>query len=76
MEYILVIEKRNADPEYRNGLKVWKEVTSILRNELTQSVISVNIYKYSNDDRLLGKRCVTMANLWDVANSLTDKVLL
>jgi hypothetical protein len=76
MEYNLVIEKRYADPEYRNGLKVWKEVTSILRNELTQSVISVNIYKYSSDDRLLGKRHVTMANLWDVANSLTDKVLL
>jgi hypothetical protein len=76
MEYSLIIKKRNADPEYKNGLKLWKDVTAIRRNGLDQWTISVHIYKYSSDNRLLGEKHVTMGNLWDVTNSLTDKVLL
>jgi len=76
MEYNLIIGKKNADPEYKNGLKQWRDVTAILRNGLDQWTISVHIYKYSSDNRLLGEKHVTMGNLWDVTNSLTDKVLL
>ena len=76
MEYSLIIEKKNADPEYKNGLKQWRDVTAILRNGLDQWTISVHIYKYSSDNRTLGEKHVTMGNLWNVTNSLTDKVLL
>ena len=76
MEYNLIIGKKYADPEYNNGLKQWRDVTAILRNGLDQWTISVHIYKYSSDNRLLGEKHVTMGNHWDMTKSLTDKVLL
>lgn len=76
MTYSLIIKRQNSDPSYINDIKTWDEVLDYLRNKLDQWTTSVHIYKYSSNDRLLGERNVTMGNMWEVANSLTDKVLL
>lgn len=80
MTYSLTIIKENnskvGDFEYINGIETWLQVTEYLRNKLDQWTKKVHIYKYSSNDRLLGERNVTMGNLWEVANSLTDKILL
>jgi hypothetical protein len=76
MTYSLIIKRQNADPKDVLGIKTWGEVLDYLRNKLDQWTIGVHIYKYSSNDRLLGERNVTMGNLWEVANSLTDKILL
>lgn len=62
--------------EYVNGLTSWSDVTDFLKNKLDQFTYRVNIYKYSSNDRLLGQKCVTMANLTDVMNSSNDKCLI
>lgn len=76
MTYSLAINRHHYDPSYINDIKTWAQVTEYLRNKLDQWTTSVHIYKYSSNDRLLGERNVTMGNLWEVANSLTDKILL
>ena len=76
MTYSLTIIRQHSDPSYINDIKTWPQVTEYLRNKLDQWTTSVHIYKYSSNDRLLGERNVTMGNLWEVANSLTDKVLI
>ena len=76
MTYSLIIKHHQSDPTYVNGIKTWDDVLDYLKNKLDQWTIGVNIYKYSSNDRLLGERNVTMGNLWDIANSKNDKVLL
>lgn len=76
MTYSLIIEHSNSDPTHVNDIKTWPQVTSYLRNKLDQWTIRVHIYKWSSNDRCLGHICVTMGNLWDIANSANDKVLL
>jgi hypothetical protein len=76
MTYSLIIEKENSDPVYRNGILTWGAVTSILRNNLPNSTIRVQIYKYSNDNKCLGYKCVRMNNIVDVVLSLKDKEVL
>ena len=76
MSYGLIIKRHNADPTYKNGIGTWKEVLDIIRSGLDQWTVGVHIYKYSSNDRLLGKKYVTMGNLWVVANSDTDKILI
>ena len=76
MTYSLAIIRHYSDPSYINDIKTWDEVLDYLRNKLDQWTIGVHIHKYSSNDRLLGERNVTMGNLWEVANSLTDKILL
>lgn len=76
MTYSLVIEYGNSDPKYVNDIKTWGEVTEYLRHKLDQWVSRVHIYKYSSDDRLLGEKCVTMANICEVAFTLRDKQAL
>ena len=76
MTYSLTIVRQHSDPSYVNDIKTWDDVLDYLRNKLDQWTTSVHIYKYSSNDRLLGERNVTMGNLWEVANSLTDKILL
>lgn len=76
MKYSLTIEHNNSSPSYKNDIKTWSEVLDILRNGLDQWTIKVHIYKWSSNNRCLGSRCVTMSNLYFVAGSPTDKVLL
>ena len=76
MTYSLVIIRHQSDPTYINGLQNWIQVTEYLRKKLDQWTTRVQIYKYSSNDKLLGYKCVTMGNLWEVANSLTDKILI
>ena len=76
MTYSITIEYNHADPKFINGLTKWEEVLDILKNKLDQWVNHVHIYKWSKNDRCLGSKCVTMGNLWDIANSANDKVLL
>lgn len=76
MKYSLTIEHHNSSPSYKNDIKTWSEVLDILRNGLDQWTTRVYVYKWSKNDRCLGSRCVTMGNLYFVAGSPTDKVLL
>lgn len=76
MTYSLTIIRQYSDPSYINDIKTWDEVLDYLRNKLDQWTTSVHIYKWSSNSRCLGERNVTMGNLWEVANSLTDKILL
>ena len=76
MTYSLIIEKDNYSPTYVNGLTQWAQVTHYLRNKLDQWTKSVHIYKYGSDNRLLGKKFVTMSNICDVAFALRDKQVL
>lgn len=76
MTYSLTIERNNADPKYINDITSWDDVSDILRHKLDQWTIRVHIYKWSSNNRCLGKKCVTMGNLWDVCWNGTDKVLL
>lgn len=76
MTYSMVIKRANGDPTYKNGIPTWNDVTDILRKGLDQWTTNVHIYKYSSNDRLLGEKCVTMGNLWDVANSPKDNIVL
>ena len=76
MTYSLIIKRECADPQYVLNIRRWVDVLDYLRDKLDQWTIGVHIYKYSSNDRLLGERYVTMGNLWEVANSLTDKILL
>lgn len=76
MTYSLTIIRQYSDPSYINDIKTWDEVLDYLRNKLDQRTTSVHIYKWSSNSRCLGERNVTMGNLWEVANSLTDKILL
>lgn len=76
MKYGMIIEYNNSDPKHINDIATWGDVLDILRNRLDQWTIKVHIYKWSSNDRCLGHRCVTMGNLWDIANSANDKVLL
>ena len=76
MTYSLTIEHNNSDPTYVNDIKTWDDVLDYLKHKLDQWTIRVHIYKWSSNSRCLGERNVTMDNLWEVANSLTDKILL
>jgi hypothetical protein len=76
MTYSLIIEHNNSDPSYVLNIKTWGEVTNYLKHKLDQWTIRVKIHKYSSDNKLLGEKCVAMGNLYFVAGSPTDKVLL
>ena len=80
MTYSLTIirdDNSNArDVEFINGIKTWPEVTNFLRKKLDQWTKKVHIYKYSSDNKLLGERAVTMANICEVAFALRDKEVL
>jgi len=75
MDYSLIIGNHHSSTRYVNGLKTWKQVTDFLKNNLEQWTISVEIFKYSSDNKILGQKYVTMGNLIEVAMSETDKVL-
>ena len=72
----MIIEYKNSDPKHINDIATWDDVLDTLRHRLDQWTIKVHIYKWSKNDRCLGHRCVTMGNLYFVANSPTDKILL
>lgn len=76
MTYSLILRSGLYDNEYINGLKSWKEVTDYLKTKLKPCVLSVTIYKYSSDNRTLGKLYVTMSNLLKVASSENDKIMV
>jgi hypothetical protein len=76
MRYSMIISKRNADPIYKNDILTWGEVTAILRHGLDQWTMSVHIWKFGSDNRLLGEKHVTMGNICDVAFALRDKDVL
>ena len=76
MTYSLIIEHNYSDPTYVNDIKTWEEVLDYLRNKLGQWVVRVHIFKLSSNNRLLGDKVVSMGNLYAVASSKNDKVLL
>ena len=76
MTYSLIIKYNHSDPKYVNGILTWPQVTEYLRKKLDQWVVSVTIFKFGSDDRILGQKIVTMGNICDVAYSLRDKNVL
>jgi hypothetical protein len=76
MTYSLIIEHNYSDPTYVNDIKTWEEVLDYHRNKLDQWVVRVHIFKLSSNNRLLGDKVVSMDNLYAVASSKNDKVLL
>lgn len=76
MTYSLIIEHNYSDPTYVNDIKTWEKVLDYLRNKLGHLVVRVHIFKWSSNNRLLGDKVVSMGNLYAVASSKNDKVLL
>jgi Ca2+-binding EF-hand superfamily protein len=76
MTYGLIITRQYHDTKYVNGLKNWENVTNILKNTLPSNTTGVFIGKYSSDNKTLGEKYVDMSNLYKVASSKTDKVLI
>ena len=80
MKYSLTIIRQDNSSkkvfETVNDIATWEQVTHYLRNKLDQWTIKVHIYKWSSNNRCLGEKCVTMGNLWVVANSFNDKILI
>lgn len=76
MRYSLTIERNYRDPQFINDIETWNDVLDILKKKLDQWTKQVYIYKFSKNDRCLGSKRVTMGNLWEVANSASDKVLI
>jgi DNA repair protein RadC len=77
MTYSLIISIHLCNPKYVNNIGTWGEVTDYLKNKLSnEPIMSVEIFKYSKNNRLLGEKYVTMGNFFEVATSKTDKILL
>ena len=76
MTYSLVIKIDNSDPKYVNGIDNWDKVKETLKNELPFRTISVEIYKFSKNNKCLGQRLVSMRNLYKVVTSDSDKYIL
>ena len=76
MTYSLIIGRKNYDTVYVNDIKTWPDVTNFLRHKLDQWTISVNIYKWSSNNKCLGQKHVCMANITDVVLALKDKEVL
>ncbi len=80
MEYVITTNNTNnyghLKSETIRGLKTWSEVTDFLKNKLSPWTYKVYIYKFSSNNHLLGEKCVTMANLIEIASSSTDKCLI
>ena len=76
MTYSVTINRPNCDPIYKNNILTWGEVTAILRHGLDQWTMSVHIWKFGSDNRLLGEKHVTMGNICDVAFALRDTDVL
>lgn len=76
MIYSMIISHQNSDPKYISSLETWEEVTDYLKEKLDQWVVKVEIYKWSSDNRCLGEKVVTMGNLYSVATSPNDKILI
>ena len=75
MTYSISVEYRYFDTMYKNSINTWDEVLSILRHGLKGFPTVVRITKYSSDNKVLKDLYVSMANLYEVATSETDKVL-
>ena len=76
MTYSLTIERNYRDPQYINDIETWNDVLDILKNKLDKWTKKVFIHKFSKNNKCLGSKCVPMGNLWEVANSVNDKVLI
>lgn len=78
MTYSLIIEhdQHHGYPTRINDIETWDEVLDYLKHKLDQWTIKVHIYKWSSNNKCLGEKCVTMGNLYEIANTPNDKVLL
>lgn len=74
MEYVLVIRTEFADTKVTTK-HTWEEVKDYLRHQLDHLTTSVNIQKYSSDGKTLGRKYVTMGELYEVCVSPKDDIL-
>ena len=76
MTYSLLIIRNYGKVEYKNDILTWPDVTKFLRNKTPADTISITIFKYSSNNRILGQKYVNIGNIVKVATSLTDKEVL
>ena len=73
MKYSVNINKTSFADNTGVELENWKDVTNLLKNQLTFNTIKVEIFKYSPDRELVWEKDVTMGNLFEIANLETDE---
>lgn len=73
MKYSININKTSFADNTGVELENWKDVTNLLKNQLTFNTIKVEIFKYSPDGELVWEKDVTMGNLFEIANLETDE---
>ena len=76
MIYSLEVERVNYDPIYVNGIKTWIGVTDYLKKKLDSNAIRVHVYKWSENNKCLGRATIHMGNIAKVAYTLRDKDIL
>ena len=72
----MTIERINFDPIYVYGIKTWTGVTDYLKKKLDSNTIRVHVYKWSKDNKRLGRALINMSNIAKVAYTLRDKDIL
>ena len=63
-----------ADPKVVTKY-AWEEVKDYLRHQLNHLTTSVDISKFSSDGKTLGRKYVTMGDLYEVCVSPKDDIL-
>jgi len=76
MIYSLEVEKVNYGPVFVNCIKTWTGVTDYLKKNLDSNTIRVHVYKWSSDNKCLGRATIHMGNIAKVAYTLRDKDVL
>lgn len=76
MTYSLLIIRNYGKVEYQNDILTWPDVTKFLRYKTPVDTISITIFKFSSNNRILGQKYVNIGNIVKVATSLTDKEVL
>lgn len=74
MEYVLVVRANFSDTKTITKY-VWEDVQEHLRHQLSNLTTSVEIIKYSVDGKTLGRKYVTMGDLYEVCVSPKDDIL-
>ena len=76
MKYSLTIERINYDPIFVNDIMTWVGVTDYLKKKLDSNTIRVHVYKWSENNKCLGRALINMSNIAKVAYTLRDKDIL
>ena len=74
MKYVLVVRANFSDTKIITKYS-WEDVQEYLRHQLSNLTISVEITKFSVDGKTLGRKYVTMGDLYEVCVAPKDTIL-